>query len=45
MTDFWNFNDSFSLVSHNWFWLLVSLALGVVVGWKTCEHAGSNSRR
>jgi hypothetical protein len=37
MTDFWNFHDSLSLVTHNWFWLLVALALGIVVGWKTCE--------
>jgi len=42
MTDFWNFHDTLSLAAHNWFWLLVALALGVIVGWKTCERSDSS---
>ena len=35
MPDFWNFNDSWIVVTHNWFWMLVAVVLGVVVGWVT----------
>jgi hypothetical protein len=36
MVDFWNFNDTIFLAKENWFWLLVALGLGIVVGWITC---------
>lgn len=35
MTEFWNFHDTSIVAMHNWFWMLVSLGLGVVVGWMT----------
>jgi hypothetical protein len=37
MLDLWNFHDSWYLAQHNWFWLLVSLGIGVIVGWMTGE--------
>ncbi|CAN5508789.1 hypothetical protein BH10PSE7_BH10PSE7_00600 [soil metagenome] len=40
MPDFWNFHDTWIVATHNWFWLLVALALGIVVGWKTPEPDG-----
>jgi hypothetical protein len=33
--DFWNFKDSWILVEHNWFWMLVALGLGLVAGWRS----------
>jgi len=38
MVDFWNFNDTLFLAKENWFWLLVALGLGVIVGWMTCSR-------
>ncbi len=35
--DFWNFKDfTYVAVSH-WFWLLLALLLGLVVGWLSCR--------
>jgi hypothetical protein len=38
MVDFWNFHDTMFLARENWFWLLVALGLGVIVGWMTCSR-------
>ena len=35
MTEFFNFHDSFFVLSGNWFWVLLALGLGVWVGWST----------
>ncbi len=35
MNEFFNFNDGWYVVQHNWLWLLVALALGIWVGWRT----------
>jgi hypothetical protein len=35
MTEFFNFHGGWYVVQHNWLWLLVALALGIWVGWKT----------
>jgi hypothetical protein len=41
MVDFWNFNDTMFLARENWFWLLVALGLGIIVGWMTCSRKES----
>lgn len=37
MTEFFNFHDSWYVVQHNWVWILMALALGIWVGWRTSE--------
>jgi hypothetical protein len=37
MADFWNFHASWYVAEQNWFWLLVTLGIGIVVGWMVCE--------
>ena len=39
MSDFWNFKDVVIVATHNWPWLSLTLALGVVVGWLSCTAA------
>ena len=34
MTDFFNFHDTWFVVEHHWFWLLVAMGLGIWVGWR-----------
>lgn len=38
MTDFWNFKDALIVAQSNWLWLLIALAIGLIVGWITCER-------
>jgi hypothetical protein len=35
MNEFFNFNDSWILVQHNWLWIAVAFALGVYIGLTT----------
>lgn len=35
MTEFFNFHDGWFVVQQNWVWMLVALALGIWVGWRT----------
>ena len=35
MNEPFNFHDSWYLVQTNWVWLLVALALGIWVGWRS----------
>jgi hypothetical protein len=37
MNEFFNWNDSWIIVQHNWVWMLVAAAIGVWVGWRTCD--------
>lgn len=37
MNDFFNWNDSWILVEHNWIWLSLALLIGGWVGWSTCD--------
>ncbi len=37
MNELFNFKDSWILVEHNWWLMLLALALGIWVGWKTCS--------
>jgi hypothetical protein len=41
MVDFGNFDDFWYVAQHNWFWLLASLAIGIIVGWLTSEPENS----
>jgi hypothetical protein len=35
MLEPFNFHDSWYLVETNWVWILVALALGIWVGWRS----------
>ncbi len=35
MAEFFNWNDSWYLISSNWLWIVIALGLGVWVGWTT----------
>lgn len=35
MSEFFNWNDSWYVVSSNWLWVVIALGLGVWVGWTT----------
>ena len=39
MEDFWNFKDSWIVVEHNWVWMLIALAIGIFVGWRSRDQA------
>lgn len=34
MNEFFNWNNSWILVEHNWAWLLLAFAIGAVVGFR-----------
>jgi hypothetical protein len=38
MNELFNFNNAMFVVSQNWFWLLLALFLGALVGFVTCQH-------
>jgi hypothetical protein len=40
--EFWNFKDSAIIVSHHWPWMLLAFAIGVMVGWRSCEPANES---
>ena len=35
MNEPFNFHDSWYLVQTNWIWILIALALGIWVGWRS----------
>ncbi len=37
MTELFNFHDTWIIVEQNWWLVLLSLALGIWVGWLTCS--------
>jgi hypothetical protein len=41
MNEFFNFNDSWILVQHNWVYLLAALLIGAYVGFTTCAPANA----
>ena len=41
MSDFLNFKDVLIVATHNWLWLSLALALGLVVGWLSCTPASA----
>ncbi len=41
MNEFFNWNDSWIIVQYNWIWMLLALALGVWVGWRTCDTSST----
>ena len=45
MTDFFNFHDTFYVVQHHWFWLLMALALGIWVGWRESGNRSAEDGR
>ena len=38
MQEFWNFHDSMFVVQHHWVWMLVTLGVGIWVGWYTARN-------
>ena len=38
MNDLLNFHDAMFVVSQNWFWLVLALFMGAVVGFITCRR-------
>jgi uncharacterized protein involved in exopolysaccharide biosynthesis len=38
MNELFNFHDAMFVVWQNWFWLLLALVLGAVVGFVTCQR-------
>jgi uncharacterized membrane-anchored protein YhcB (DUF1043 family) len=34
MNDFFNWNDSSILLTHNWVWLVIAFVIGVIVGYR-----------
>ena len=43
MTDFWNFSNSWYVVEQHIVWIVVSLVLGIVVGWLTSGPRGGQT--
>ena len=41
MNDFFNWHDTWILVEHNWYWMLLALLIGCWVGWTTCDSSKS----
>ena len=39
MNELFNFHDSWIVVEQNWWLVLLSLGLGIWVGWVTCVHS------
>ncbi|WP_281432900.1 hypothetical protein [Aestuariivirga litoralis] len=37
MNEFFNWNNSQILIQHNWYWLLLALAVGCIVGFRTAK--------
>ncbi len=37
MQDFFNWHDTWILLETHWVWMLAALAIGIYVGWRTCE--------
>lgn len=37
MNAFFNFHDTWFVVTSNWVWMLVALGLGIWFGWATSE--------
>jgi hypothetical protein len=36
-------NGFWTIVQHNWIWMLIAAAIGVFIGWKTCEQVPDSS--
>jgi hypothetical protein len=39
MNEFFNWSGSWLLVEHHWMWMLAAAAIGIYVGWRTCDTA------
>ncbi len=37
MNEFFNWNDTWIVAQHNWFWMLVAAVIGVWIGWRSCD--------
>ena len=44
MNELFNFNDTWIVVEQNWWLVLLSLALGVWVGWVTCSRENNRPK-
>jgi hypothetical protein len=38
MNEFFNWHDTSILFQNHWMWMLAALAIGIYVGWRTCEN-------
>jgi hypothetical protein len=43
MENIFSFHDTWIIAEQNWWLLLVALALGIWVGWTTCEPGRSSN--
>jgi hypothetical protein len=44
MNEFFNWHDTFAVVSHHWFWMLIALAFGIWTGgWLTSGKSSSDN--
>ncbi len=43
MNEFFNWNDTWLVVQHNIWWMLLAAAIGAWVGWRTCDTSSGNS--
>jgi hypothetical protein len=44
MNELFNFHDTWIVVEQNWWLVLLSLALGIWVGWTTCVRKNDAAR-
>jgi hypothetical protein len=43
MNEFFNWNDTWLVFQHNWVWMLIAAAIGIWVGWTTCDTSNSSN--
>ena len=43
MEEPWNFTGTLFVLYFHWFWMLVALGLGIVVGWRTAGEGGAGA--
>jgi hypothetical protein len=38
MNELFNFHDTWIIAEHNWWLLLLTLGLGIWIGWRECNY-------
>jgi hypothetical protein len=36
-------NGFWTILNHHWVWLLFAFAIGIFIGWRTCEQVPDNN--